>query len=362
MELYSFGLSPQEEKLAKKVYDEAFVFDGLGNWGTLDNIYSVDEIIDGGINAMNITIAVSEHDFNKAIDQVVKYKKIIRNNSDKLVLVNTTEDFEKAKKQNKLALTLLFQDSVAIGNNLEHLEIFYKLGVKVIQLTYNDQNFIGSGCCELFYNKLTNFGRKVVQKMNELGIIIDLSHCSEETTLDAIELSKDPVLISHSSIYSICGASGRNKTDKVIKALASRGGVIGICFFPPFVKRNEETFEVLPSTVEDVLNHIEYAVNLVGVDYVAFGSDLTEWGFGEDALGRKKTPPHSSIRWYRQTRPDVFGKGLIEYYDPLPVGLQSPSTFINLSRGLVKRGFKEYGIKKILGGNILNLYQKIWNK
>jgi len=205
MELYSFDLSSQQEEIAKKIYNESLVFDGLGNWGTLDNINSVDGIISGGINAMNVTINVSKHDFNKAIDRVIKYKKIIKDNSDKLVLVNTIEDFKKAKNEKKLAIVFLFQDSVAIGNNLEYLDVFHKLDVKVIQLAYNDQNFIGSGCCELFYSKLTNFGREVVRRMNELGMVIDLSHCSEETTLDAIEVSKVSVnfsgVVKRKSIY-----------------------------------------------------------------------------------------------------------------------------------------------------------------
>ena len=162
-------------------------------------------------------------------------------------------------------------------------------------------------------------------------------------------------------MYNVCKA-GRNKSDRAIKSLASKGGVIGICFFPPFIKMNEKTYEVLPSTIEDVLNHIEYAVNLVGVDYVAFGSDLTDWGLGTDEHGLQKCPPESSLRGWKKRRPDVFGKGSLEYYDPFPLGLQSHSTFINLSRGLVSRGFKEDEIKKILGGNILNLYKKVWDK
>lgn len=362
MELYNFNLTSENEEYAKKIYNDSIVFDVLGNWGTLDNLYSLDEIINGGINAMNITIAGWQHDFYKAINQVVKYKGIINDNLNKFILVNTIEDFEKAKKQNKLAVTLHFQDSIAIGNNLDYLEVFYALGVKIIQLTYNAQNFVGSGCCELFCNKLTYFGREVIKKMNELGILIDLSHCSIATTLDAIELSKDPVFISHASVYKLCKAYQRNKTDKELKALASKGGVIGICFFPPLIKRNEKTLEVIPSTVEDVLDHIEYVINLVGVDHVAFGSDLTEWGHGTDSMGRKKTPPQSSMRFWRRERPDVFGKGSIEYYDPFPVGLQSHSTFINLSRGLVKRGFRESEIKKILGGNIINLLKKVWKE
>jgi membrane dipeptidase len=357
--MYNLNLSQDEEFKAKWIYEDSNVIDGCVPWGTLDqkDLNAAQKHIDGGITACNFTVAHFPHNFERAVLRIIKYKKIINDNPDKFMLVNEVSDINKAKKEKKLGIILGFQDTAPIEDNLDFLNVFYDLGVRIVQLTYNTQNLVGSGCCELSYGPLTIFGRRVVQRMNELGITIDLSHCSDETTIDAIKLSKQPVLITHSSVRSICNCYGRNKIDDQIKTLAEKGGVIGICLAPAFIKRDNKTFEVLPSKLEDTIDHIEYVIDLVGIDHVGFGSDICEtW------LDQKQTPPESSWRNWRPVRPDIFGKGPTETYDLPTEGVEDHTQFNNLARGLIKRGYGESEIKKVLGENFARVLNKTWSK
>ncbi|HHY08683.1 MAG TPA: membrane dipeptidase [Corynebacteriales bacterium] len=355
--MFQLRLTEDQEEIALKAYKEAIVFDGLLTWGNLDHLDAAEQILKGGITVGNFTVAHWPHNFTKGVANVIRYRKTVSENPHLFKLVECIEDIEKAKALGKLGVILGFQDAKPIEDDLDNLEVYYALGVRIIQLTYNAQNYVGSGCCELSYGKLTYFGRKVVRRMNELGIAIDLSHCADETTMDAIETSEKPVLITHSSTRALCNAYGRNKADDQIRALASKGGAIGICLSPSFTKRNPETLEVLPSTVEDVVDHMEHVINLVGIDHVGWGSDLcVKW------IEKKQTPPTSSLRHWRPLRPDVFGKGPTEYYDPRPEGLGTHLEMINIARCLARRGYGKEDIKKVLGGNFVRVLKEIWQR
>jgi membrane dipeptidase len=340
------------KKRSEMIHKKAIIIDGLLVWGNLDETKYIEELRKGGLTAANLTVAIS-HNFKEAVLRVQHYKSIIKD-SPILMRATTSNDIIQAKEERKVAIILGFQDGRPIEDKLSYLEVFYDLGVRIIQLTYNDQNLIGTGVCEPHCGGLTHFGRRVVKEMNRLGILIDLSHCCDRTALDAIEFSEDPVTFTHVGAYSLCNAHGRNKTDEMLKAVAATGGVIGITFFPPLVRRDPDTYEVLPSSVDHVLDHIDYVANLVGIDYVGFGSDLcAKW------LDQGATPPESSIRLWRSLRPDVFGRGPTEQYDPFPKGLDRHTKLINLTQGLVARGYSEEQILKILGGNFLRLFQEV---
>lgn len=355
-ELYDFGLSRDQEENAKRLHEESIIIDGMLPVRNLYNPKYLDQVIKGGVTAGNVTVASWPDNFNRAIKKIIACKDAIKENSNKMMLATSAEDIRRAKEEGKLAVILAFQATRPIEDELSYLKSFYDMGVKIIQLTYNAQNLIGSGCCELIYGKLTYFGKEVVDVMNELGIIVDLSHCSDPTTVDAIEYSKDPCVFSHSSVRTLCNAYGRNKPDEQIKALGEKGGVMGITFFPCLIKRDPKTYDVKPSTADDVLDHIDYAVKLIGTDHVGFGTDMS----GE-TLDEEKAPPTSVMRWWRPRRPDVFGRGPTEKYDPYPTGLDRHYKLLNLTRGLVARGYSDEDIKKILGGSFLSLlFDKVW--
>jgi len=347
-------LSKDEEERAAKLHKEATIIEGCIMWENLENPEYLDQVRRGGITAANVTVAHWLHDFTAATKRVHHYKELAEKNPD-LLHVRRVEDIQEAKREGKLGVIIGFQDSKPIEDDLCFLRTFYDNGVRIIQLTYNAQNYVGTGCCELSCGKLSYFGREVVEEMNRIGMVIDLAHCCDETTIDAIECSKDPVIISHSGAYSICNAYGRNKKDEHIGALAKKGGIIGITFFPSLVKRDPRTWEVQKSTVEDVLDHIDYVVSLVGVDYVGWGSDM----FG-GFLDQKYTPPYSALRWWRPKRPDIYGRGPTEVFDPFPEGLDRHHKLLNLTRGLVSRGYSDAEIKKILGGNFIRVFERVW--
>jgi len=351
-ELYPFGLAEEQEDRASRLHQESVIFDGCFLPGNLENPEQTTEFVEGGITGGNVTVADVRHNFVQAMESVLKYRKIVRDQPERFMLGTTRLRVLEAKRLGRLAIVLGFQDAKPVEDNLEHLEAFYALGVRITQLTYNTQNFVGSGCIERHYGGLTLFGRDLVQEMNRLGIAIDLSHCSDETSTDAIEMSEKPVLFTHANARTVCPAYGRNKPDELIKALAAKGGVIGVIFRPNFVKRDSE-HRPLPCTVEDVLDHVDHVVNLVGVDYVGYGSDV---------FSRLQIPGVRMSPWllpFRQRRPDVFGRS--EVWSTVK-GLENGREFFNLTRGLVARGYSDEDIRKILGGNFLRALGAAWNE
>jgi len=349
-------MNTNQKKEIEKLHQDSLIFDGLLMWGNLDSRKTMEEMIEGNLAGGNYTVANHSHDFRGAMANILRYRKIIQENSDLLTLTLNTEDIRNAQKSRKLGVVFGFQDTLAI-EEVEHLEAFYALGVRIVQLTYNAQNLAGTGCCEISGGKITYYGQKLIRKMEELKIALDLSHCGDETTESALEYAERPVLFTHVGVRSLCNAYGRAKTDKQFEMVARTGGMAGVCFAPYFVKRDPVTFQVLPSTVKDVIDAIQYVVRRIGVNHVGFGSDLARIWFD---LGR--TPPDSSMRLWRELRPDVFGRGPTETYDPFPVGLQKHSELINLTAELMERGFSREDVQKILGGNFLRVLGKIWGE
>jgi len=349
-----FDLTKDQAQRAADLHQKAIVIDAAVGSNVLEYPKDIERILEGGLTAGCHTIASWQHDFLAALRRIDRTSQLVTNDP-RLFLAKSVKDVKEAKETGKHAVLLFFQDTRPVEDNLRNLSIFRELGVKTIQLTYNNQNLVGTGCCERSYTGLSNFGIKVVEEMNRLGIVVDVSHSADETTMDAINFSKDPILFSHSSVRALCNAYGRNKTDDQIKALAEKGGVIGICWQPFMLKRNKATHEVQSCTVEDLLNHIDYVVNLVGVDHVGFGSDLAD-----HVQDEKITPSHSSLRIWRPLRPDVFGAGSTEVYDSFPEGLARSSEAPNITRGLVSRGYSDQEIFKILGENFLRIYETVW--
>ena len=193
--------------------------------------------------------------------------------------------------------------------------------------------------------------------MEALGIALDLSHCGDETTESALEFAERPVFFTHVGVRKLCNAHGRAKTDRQLEMLARTGGVAGICFAPFLVKRDPHSYEVLPSTVKDVVDLVDYSVKLIGIDHIGFGTDLPRiW------MDLGKVPPDSSMRLWRELRPDVFGRGPTDVYEPYPMGLQKHSELSNLTAELMERGYTEADIKKILGGNFIRVLRQIWSE
>jgi membrane dipeptidase len=293
----------------------------------------------GGVTASNHTIRSDT--FRQAVDDIAKCYSWIEKNSDKGVVAESVEDIERAKKEGKTSIIFGPQNSTLVENDLNLLTIIHKLGVRIIQLTYQHRNLVGDGCGERTSCGLSSFGVDMVKKMNESHMVMDLSHCGARTVSDAMEFSNDPVIFSHTNPYSLCKLPSRAKTDEQIKALAEKGGVMGLTAYSPLCK----TREVRP-TLEDYLNHIDYVVNLVGADYVGTGLDLDETSSPESFERFRGRFPEISENWTWEERNTD--------------GLTRIDLFPNITKGLVVRGYSDQEIQKILGGNFLRVFKRVW--
>jgi len=252
-------------------------------------------------------------------------------------------DIERAKESGQIALIPSLEAATMIENEIDRIDILYGLGVRMMGITYSQANSLGSGLSEKQDGGLTNLGREAVKRMNKIGMAIDISHCGDRTALDVIDVSQKPVFISHAGARALWNIK-RLKPDEVLKACAEKGGVIGIEAAP----HTTVTQQHPRHSIDSFMEHFEYCVNLVGIDHVAFGPDTN---FG-DHVGL-----HKLFRQYLAIKTQVPGIEEVEYVK----GLENPSEcFPNIVRWLVKHGYTEEEIAKVIGGNILRVLREVW--
>lgn len=293
----------------------------------------------GGITAANCTVSVWE-DFDRTVQNIGEMKKLIRENDDLITLVRNVDDIARAKRENKTGIILGFQNGHAFEDQLSYIEAFADMGVRVVQLCYNTQNLVGTGCYERD-GGLSGYGHEVIAEMNRCGVMVDLSHVGGKTSEEAILSSKKPVTYSH------CLPSGlkehpRNKSDEELRFIADHGGFIGVTMFPPFLKRG------IDATVDDYVEAIEYVVNIVGEDCVGIGTDHTQ-GHGHEFF---EWLTHDKGQHRRLTK---FGT-IIN-----PLGIRTIGELPNLTAALEKHGWPASRIEKIIGANWVRFYDAVWN-
>lgn len=327
------------ETSAASLHQSSIVIDGLviSNWSR--DVF--DQMHHGGLTAANCTCSIWEG-FNETMGNIAQWKKDLAENADILTQVHSAADIRRAKAENKVGIVLGWQNTFAIEQNLDHLRLFRDLGVRVIQLTYNTQNLVGSGCWESRDSGLSDYGRDMIDLMNELGVLVDLSHVGDTTSSDAIKHSQKPVAYTHCFPNALLDHP-RNKSDVMLKMLAEKGGFVGVVAYTPFMPKGDD------STVEDVLDGFEYMIDQVGEDQVGIGTDFTQgWDTAffhylrsDKGLGRPLSKPMAK-------RPDN------------PIGLDGPAEYPNLTAAMVQRGWNESRIRKILGENWLAFLEEVW--
>jgi membrane dipeptidase len=223
-----------------------------------------------GLCAINLTAVRIGATIEECLSDLAAVREIIDRNSQVLQVVENADDIRHAKATGRVGIIIGMQDTEPIGRNLHVLRILKEVGVRVIQLTHNRQCYAGTGCVEPD-SGLTHFGRQLVAEMNRLGLVIDLSHCGPQTTLDAIRCSAAPVLCTHANPIALC-PSPRNKSDEVITGLAARGGVIGVAAWAPLLHRGEHR----RPTLADLMDCLDYVIERAGPDHVGIGSDLCD--------------------------------------------------------------------------------------
>ena len=205
--------------------------------------------------------------FKRVNDLLDKFYLEYEKNKDDMYLITSKDDLNKEKLNNKLGIILTIENGVALSNDLSNLEKLYNRGIRVMSLTWNDDNFLGCGAKTKNDTGITKEGIKCIEKMEKLGIILDVSHASRKTFFDAIKISTKSIIATHSCVYNLC-ENDRNLTDEQIKLIAKSKGVIGVCLYNKFLSNKNV------ATIDDVINHIEYISNLVGTEYVGIGSDF----------------------------------------------------------------------------------------
>lgn len=326
---------------AQALHDKAIVVDGLQTslWGR--PIF--EEMRAGGLTAVNVSTVLWEN-FVEGIGYVSMWKRFLRENADILRPVRSTADIRAAKAEGRTGIILGWQNTSPIEDKLDHVEIFADLGVRIMQLTYNTQNYSGAGYLEEHDSGLTGFGREVVAEMNRLGVLCDLSHVGDKTTADTIAASRSPVCISHVLPRALHDVK-RNKPDDLFLACAEKGGLIGLSLFAPGLKAGNE------ATVEDVLDAMEHVIGLVGVDHVGIGTDFS--------LDRPR--PSDWLLWANRDKGTArtlteFGSVKINK----PAGIRRMTDMPNLTARMLARGWGDETVRKILGGNWMDLFDRSW--
>lgn len=265
---------------------------------------------------------------------------------DFVIRCDNLSDVYRAHKEGKLALVPVLEGATPIENEIDRLDVLFGLGVRQIGVTYSDTNMLGTGLREAVDAGLTVFGKQAVTRMNQLGMLIDVSHCGAKTALDVIEHSKKPILMSHAGARALWG-SKRLMGDDVLKACAEKGGVIGVEAAPHTTMTHNNPLH----SIDSVMEHFEYIKDLCGIDHVAFGPDTT---YG-DHVG---VHHHFAARLSTKA---VQGAGFEFEEVPYVKGMENPTEASkNILRYLVKKGYSDTDIEKVLGGNVIRLMQANW--
>jgi membrane dipeptidase len=299
----------------------------------------VEKLRSSGINIYHPAVGLGGRE--GALAFVARLNAYAAKRPDVFQRVDTVGDMETVKAGDKIGYIVGIQNAQHF-NTPDDVNEFYHLGQRISQLTYNSQSLIGAGSTDRVDGGVSDFGAAIIQRMNEVGMAIDVSHCGDKTTLDAFELSDAPVLITHSNVRALVNGHPRCKSDEAIKKMAETGGVMGITGVRNFVRHKE------PTTIEHMLDHFDYVARLVGVEHVGIGSDMDADGYDdlpEPAYERLKSGYKDSYKFRGKIDTD---------------GFDHPKKVYDLTEGLIRRGYSDADIELILGGNFKRVLGEIW--
>ncbi|MFI0481513.1 dipeptidase [Actinomadura sp. 9N215] len=306
-----------------------------------------------GVTAINVTLGYTLGDFppyQHTLDEIRTWDTIIGDHPDDLTRIGTAADIAEAKRQGKIGIIYGFQNAAAVEDRPERIGTFADLGVRIIQLTYNQANQVGDGSMAPDNRGLTPLGREVVDALNEHRVMVDLSHSGERTCLEAARASAQPVSINHTGCRALVDLP-RNKTDEELRLVASRGGFVGV-YFMPFVHASGH------ARAADVVEHIVHAVDVCGEDHVGIGTDGTITAIDDldayrDSLAEQVARRQAAGASAAGERGDTF---------PFVVDLRGVDQFRELARLLAERGYSSTRIEKILGLNFHNYAKAVWGR
>ena len=301
---------------------------------------------EAGLDAIHVTIAYHE-DFDELQDNINNWDNNFDSYSDLIFHGKTYLDIEKAKETNKTAVFFGFQNCSPIEDNINLVEEVHKLGAVFMQLTYNNQSLLATGCYEENDSGVTRMGKEVIKEMNRVGVVVDMSHSAEKSTFDAIELSEKPIAITHANPY-FWHAARRNKSSELLKELGASGGMLGLSLYP------HHLLDGTDCTLDSFCSMVAQTAEIMGVKQIGIGSDLC------------LKQPDSVVEWMRNgtwTKTKDYGEGNASNaaFPDQPSWFQDARGFVNLEKGLKLVGFDEKEIKLILGNNWFNFYKEYIN-
>ena len=312
------------------------------NWS--EEIFKINR--DAGLDAVHVTIAYHE-DFDELQQNISDWDQYFDQFSDLILHGKTFKDIEKAKEESKTAIFFGFQNCSPIEDDIYLVEKVHQLGAVFMQLTYNNQSLLATGCYEKNDSGVTRMGKEVIKEMNRIGVVVDMSHSAEKSTFDAIELSEKPIAITHAN-PAFWHAARRNKSSELLKELGSSGGMLGLSLYPHHLLNGTNC------TLDSFCSMVAQTAEIMGVTQVGIGSDLC------------LRQPDSVVEWMRNgtwTKTKDFGEGSASNaaFPDQPLWFQDARGFENLEKGLKSVGFDEKEIKLILGNNWFNFYKDYIN-
>jgi membrane dipeptidase len=297
---------------------------------------------ESGINVFHPAIGLGGPDaYEKTLQFFASWNSFIANGDQYFMRIDSADDLHRVKKSGRIGIVLGLQNSDQF-RKLDDVDFFHGLGQRVSQLTYNSRNLIGNGSTERRDEGISDFGVAIIDRMNKVGVAVDVSHCGDRTTLDAFEISKKPVLITHSNCRALVAGHPRLKTDEVIKKVGQKGSVMGITGVRMFVKADE------PTTIEHVLDHFDHVRKLIGPEHLGVGSDMDLYGY--DAMPAEM---NKKLR--------AGYKGSYGFREKIDIeGIDHPKRMFDLTEGLIRRKYSSSEIQGILGGNFARVLAEIW--
>ena len=343
---------PKVSAEAAKLYRDAFILDGnaLASIGLLPTRKSQDKIVkairESGVTTVKVTLAGATGGFDAAVADIAATDQLIEKRGDLFLQIRTAADFDRARTEKKLGIIYSFESAAMLEDKVDRIEVFRGLGVRVMQLTYNRRTPLGCGCLDGDTDGLTDLGRQAIAKMNELGVAVDLSHSNTKTTADGIAASTKPPMITHAGCRAVY-QHPRNKEDRELKALADKGGVVGIYMLPYLTASPKQPMR------DDYLQHLEHALKVCGEDHVGIGSDVSFSQVDDNDLADMKQSAE------KRKADGVAAPG--EDRPPYIPDLNTPRKMELIADALLKRGHKAAVVEKILGANFRRVFGEIWS-
>lgn len=328
-----------EDRLAR-LYERALVIDGL-SFGKKWKEAEFRALRNAGYSG--IVESLPRRSLQAAVDALVEWRRRAAEHSEALLIALTASDFERAKRERKTAVVMNFQNATMLEGDVDNVDALHALGMRACQLTYNYRNRLGDGCLERTNAGLSEFGVEVVERMNRVGVLVDVSHCGPQTTLDGISFSKKPIAITHTMCEALREDHPRAKTDEQMRACAEKGGVVGIAALGYFLGPDPGG----ETTIDDYADHIDHAASVAGHEHVALSSDFPPQGIESWATREN---------WY-EPRLKSFEPSYEVRWPPWIPELDAPDRFLNVARVLERRGWTDRELELLLGRNWLRLFR-----